>query len=210
MPRKKKQGDIAYNARRREYRAAQRYLKKAEKTTGATSAYNKALAREHLIRSLETYDPKNKQALSSSIVNLGAQLGIDVRSSEFRVMDEKKRIQAVKRSESALEGRMTDEQTRKEEESRVLMSNKEIGHRIMGGLVEIWKPYIKKGASAAENRAAAEKAIFDYFGASSWVDILDKLKQSMGDELYSIASDLEMYDVVKIGLQIRVATNSWS
>ena len=37
MARKRKAGDTAWNARRREYRAAQRYLKKAHESTGATA-----------------------------------------------------------------------------------------------------------------------------------------------------------------------------
>lgn len=197
-------GDAQYNARRREYRAAQRYLKKAEQTTGAASAKNRALAKTHFERALETYDPAQKQNFSSSIINLAAEFGIDIQGqrSEFITSNEARRKKAIERSVSALK-KMPAEQ--REQEARDLIGNKEIGRRILGGLVDIWRDSVKKGNSAAENRQAIEKAIFEYFGTNSWADVLERLEQRMGNEMFSIASDLEIYDVVRIGLQKHIA-----
>lgn len=197
-------GDAQYNARRREYRAAQRYLKKAQQTSGAASEKNRALAKTHFERALETYDPAQNQRFSSSIINLAAEFGVDIQGqrSEFITSNEARRKKAIERSASALKKTPAEQ---REQEARDLINNKEIGRRILGGLVDIWRDSVKKGNSAAENRQAIEKAIFEYFGTNSWADVLERLEQRMGNEMFSIASDLEIYDVVRIGLQKHIA-----
>ena len=220
MARKAKLSDSIYNARRREYRAAQRYLKKAEQTTGATAAQNRALARIHLENALETYDPTNRQNISSQIVNLGAQLGIDVYSprEEFSNLSQKEQKAAQRkykskvkdfeaRSMESLESTLGDPEKRRQLEAQARISNKSIGKRVMGGLVEIWRDSVNIGASAEENRKAAEQAIFKHFGVTNWADALDKIEQNVGSELYSLASDLEVYDIVRIELQKSVKRN---
>lgn len=73
MARKAKESDSSYNARRREYRSAQRYLKKADENTGAVAEKNRALAKQHLMNALATYDRNaSPQRISSQIVNIGA------------------------------------------------------------------------------------------------------------------------------------------
>ena len=212
MARKAKAGDAAYNARRREYRAAQRYLKKADETSGAVAAKNRALAKTHLERALETYDPSQRQNISAPIINLAAQFGIDIQGarSEFITAKEKDRQAAIKRSKTALESELRDPRKRREQEVQALISNPSIGKRIMGGLVDVWKGTVKSGVSAAENRRAAEQAIFDYFGADNWISVLDKLEQSIGSELFAIGSDLEMYDIVRINIQKGILTGSFA
>lgn len=215
MARARKSGDEAWNARRREFRAAQRYLKKSQEGVGETAAQNRALAKLHLENAIATYDPTQKQRISSQIVNLAAEFGIDVQSSRGipQYMDTsqakreieskmRKREKAIRKSKTALESVLSEQ--RRELEAQALISNKQIGKRIMGGLVDVWRDSVKKDASAAENRAAAEKAVFDYFKVDNWADVLDKLRQSMGNDLFSTASDNEIYDVVRIALQSAV------
>lgn len=221
MARAARNGDTSYNARRREYRAAQRYLKRANETSGATAEKNRVLARTHLVNALNTYDlTKPQQKISSEIINTGAALGIDVqarRNEMFAALGEtptkeqiskarKRQSEAVSQSFEALE--TTRKQQRAELEAKELISNKTIGKRIMGGLIDIWRDKVEKGKTAYENRQAAQKAIFEYFKVSSWVDVLEKIEQSIGSEMYAIAADLEIYEVVKLAIQKGVTGNT--
>lgn len=207
-----KAAKAAYNARRRETRAAQRYLKKAAQSSGQTAEKNRALAQAHLMNALETYDPNApKQKLSSSIINLAANLGIDIQGqrTEFITSDIEQRKQAVKRSYEALESNLKDAKLRAKREAQILISNKQIGKRIMGGLVDVWKDAVKEGNTAAENRKAAQKAIFKYLGVRSWAQALLKIEQNVGSELFAIAANDEMYDIVRIALQKKVTGNTF-
>lgn len=210
MTRKAKSGDTAYNARRREYRAAQRYLKKAEQSSGATAARNKALAKTHLQNALDTYDPSQNQKISAPITNLAAQLGVDIQGSRSQYINatSKERQAAIQGSISALEGSLKDPYQRKVAETEALMQNKTIGRRIMGGLVDIWRDVVKKGKTAIENRKAATKAIFDYFKVDNWYEVIDKLMQAAGSELFDTSADQEIYDVVRITLQTKINNNT--
>ena len=207
-----KSAKAAYNARRRETRAAQRYLKKASQSSGQTAEKNRALAQAHLMNALETYDPSApKQKFSSSIINLAANLGIDIQGqrSEFITSNEQQRKQAVKRSYEALESNLKDAKLRTKREAQILISNKQIGKRIMGGLVDVWKDEVKDGNTAVENRKAAQKAIFKYLGVRSWAQALQKIEQNVGSELFAIAANDEMYDIVRIALQKKVTGNTF-
>lgn len=210
MARKRKAGDTAYNARRREYRAAQRYLKKAHESTGATAERNRALARSHFENALQTYDPNQKQPFSSQIVNLAAEFGVDIQGqrTEFITADEKKRKRAIERSYEALESQLKDDKKRAEREAQTLINNPAIGKRIMGGLVDVWRDKVKPGQSAAENRKGIQDAIFSFFGVDSWAGVLDKLFQAIGDLLFSTGNELETYDVVRIQIQKGIIGNT--
>lgn len=210
MARKRKSGDTAYNARRREYRAAQRYLKKAHESTGATAERNRALARSHFKNALQTYDPNENQRFSSQIINLAAEFGVDIQGqrTEFITADEKKRKRAIERSYEALESELKDEKKRAEREAQTLMNNPAISKRIMGGLVDVWRDKVKPGQSAAENRKGMQQAIFSYFGVDSWAGVLDKLDKSIGDMLFSISNELEIYEIVRIQIQKGVIGNT--
>lgn len=219
MPTKKSRAtDLA---RKREYRAAQRYLKKANEGYGVTAEKNRALARMHLQNALETYDNSAPaQKISSTIINLGAALGVDVQGyraeqrrayenmgEEDRQKQETQRRKVVREANKALAKQ--DEKKLSENEARALIANPVIGKRIMGGLVDVWSDAVEKGESAYNNRREAQRAIFKYFHVSSWAEVLEKLEQSIGSELYSIATDLEMYDVVRIAIQQNVIGNTY-
>lgn len=210
MARKRKAGDTAYNARRREYRAAQRYLKKAHESTGATAERNRALARSHFESALQTYDPNENQRFSSQIINLATEFGVDIQGqrADFITADEKKRKRAIERSREALESELKDEKKRAEREAQTLINNPAIGRRIMGGLVDIWRDKVKPGQSAAENRKGIQDAIFSFFGVDSWAGVLDKLDKSIGDMLFSIGNELEIYEIVRIQIQKAIIGNT--
>lgn len=210
MARQRKAGDTAYNARRREYRAAQRYLKKAHESTGATAERNRVLARSHFESALQTYDPNENQRFSSQIINLAAEFGVDIQGqrTEFITADEKKRKRAIERSYESLESELKDEKKRAEREAQTLMNNPAISKRIMGGLVDVWRDKVKPGQSAAENRKGIQQAIFSFFGVDSWAGVLDKLFQTLGDLLFSTSNELETYDVVRIQIQKGIIGNT--
>ena len=218
----RKPGDKSYNARRREYRAAQRYLDKANQSTGEVAEKNRSLARQHLFNALDTYDPTApNQNISSQIINIGAALGIDVQGARSELIPKlskdataQQRKRAIERQKEAVQAstqalETTLQENRRELEAQELMgTGSPIAKRVMGGLVDIWREKVSTGKSAEENRAAAQKAIFDKFKVSSWADVLEKLEHAIGSELYLIAGDLEIYDTVRIAIQKGVTGNT--
>lgn len=206
MARKHKTGDESYNARRREYRAAQRYLKKAEATTGATSERNRALAYTHLQNAIQTYDPTQSQRISAPIAKLAAQFGItqtDIRQ-QYRNTTEQRRAKVISESTGSLAKLPAD--VRREQEAKTLMDNPAISKRILGGLVGVWSDKVKSGVSAQENRQAIEKAVFEYFNVESWADIIESLENILGNMLFAVGTDQEIYDTVKLSIQWMIAT----
>lgn len=203
----KQKGDSAYNARRREYRAAQRYMAQSRKTSGATAEKNRAIARTHLENALATYDPAQQQKISKPILELANEFGISVgqiREKSQATAARKERI--IEESKKSLASASIDE--RRENEARALIDNPSIAKRVFGGLKEIWGDKVKKGVSASENRLAIQKAVFDYFKANSWADIFEILQNNIGEALYSTAADYEIYDYVRIALQKGVRDNT--
>ena len=213
-------GDDIYNIRRREYRAAQRYLEKSKGLRGEAAAKNRAVARTHLERALQTYDVSQRQKVSAPIRQLANEFGIPVESirPEFGMFDSSKRTAEAMTKRSALKKKLEEKSisalestlkdNRAELEAQAMMENKSISKRIMGGLVDVWKDKVKKNVPVEENRAAMTKAIFEYFKTESWAQIIDILKRNVGDELFNVGEDLNIYDVVKISIQKGVTGNT--
>lgn len=208
MARLRKSGDTSYNARRREYRAAQRYLKKAESTSGATSEKNRALAYIHLQNAISTYDPTQTQRISAPIAKMAAQFGMtesDIRQ-QYQTTSDKQRRKAIKESETALSKVPAD--VLREREAQAIMNNPTISKRILGGLVEVWSDKVKSGVSAQENRTAIDKAVFEYFNADSWADVLAALEENSIDYLFAPDMGDDIYDAVKLSIQLTIAGKS--
>lgn len=205
MARKRKTGDTSYNARRREYRAAQRYLKQAQQQTGATAEKNRALAFIHLQNAINTYDPTQNQKIAAPIQRMAQEFGMTAQDiqKQREQLTQKQRTQAIKESQTAL-ATVSDE-VRREQEAKIVMNNPTISKRIMGGLVGIWGDKVKKGVSAEENREAITGAIFEHFKVSSWSEVLAKIEDIAGIDLYKVNEDYDIYDTVKLSLQIAVA-----
>lgn len=215
MARRRKASDSTYNARRRERRAAERYLKRAEQATGATAERYREIARSHFENAMSTYDPTQQQVFSGPMKKLATEFGRDITKErrEYQSADdrqreritrnaERRRKAAEQRSYGALEGSLDDEQTRREEEAQAIMSSP-VGSRIMGGLVDVWGEY-------AGDKEAMTSAIYDYFGASSWADVIDKIEEQIGAELYGYEEADSIYEVVVVGIQIAVKENSFT
>lgn len=215
MARKHKASDSTYNARRRERRAAERYLKRSQEATGATAERYRELARSHFENAMSTYDPSQQQTFSGPMKRLATEFGRDITKErrDYQSADEKQREQIIRRAEkkqksaeqrsySSLESNMDDEQVRREEEAKAIMGSP-VGSRIMGGLVDVWGEY-------AGDKEAMTSAIFDYFGVSSWADVVDKIEEQVGAELYKIEEADSIYEIVVDTIQIAVKENSFT
>lgn len=190
--------DDTYNARRRYARSAERYMNKAEQTTGATAGRYRQLARQQLEKALSTYET-GKQKVQGRIANVAARLGIEPTQ---RIRTEETRRELVQRSTSALES--VDVLTRGEVEARAILTSPEIGKRTLGGLVDVWRERLPK-IDGKLQMGNVYKVLFDYFNVSSYQELLQKIENIVGDSLYAMG-DEEIYDTVKLQLQAHVLT----
>ena len=207
-----KAGDVTYNARRRYTRAAERNLKKAEQSTGATSARYRHMATEELKRAVATYDKGTTQKMSSSITNLASQLGVDIEQIRDNLKslsdDRAKSVQSklVESSKSHLESNLRDYEERRQKEARAILSNDEIGSRILGGTVNIWRD-----AATVNGKVDKKKilpALYKHFGVDNLADLLSKVEDLIGDTLYADPDSEVMYETVKLTIQRAVKDNS--
>lgn len=213
MARARKKGDDATNARKRERRAAKRYLDKAENASGASKSRYQALAREHFEKAMSTYDPNQRQRMSSEMVSLGAQLGIDIQgrrgdfivSKNERGLEQRKR--AIEQSYKAKESYLQDPNVRREEEAKALMQNRDIARTLFGGLIDIWRDEAtytdpETGKTKVDTSRIYE-IVFDYFGVDNLADLLDRLEEEIGEDLYNASGSDEWYEVTKTYIQTK-------
>lgn len=204
-----KNADSAWNARRRYFRAAERNLKKAEQSSGATAAKYKELARQQTEAAIQTFSEKNiKSGIRNKNLNrLVNELNINV-DDAFKNVGGGKKAEVIKRSETQLESVLGSDDFRRESEARALLNNDAIGSRILGGLVDIWKDDAtvtgENGVSKIDNTKILP-SLFKYFKVDNLADMLDKLEQSIGEELYKMPSDSEnFYEYIKVLIQTKV------
>lgn len=220
MPRKRRPtGDTATNARKRYYRAAERYLKQADSASGATAARYRALARQELDNALSTYSKDTTQKFSKPITRLANDLGVSLTQERQKIKSrsdkqaEKLRTSAIdlsgKSAARLVSNKPSAEQLRQDEARAVL--NSPIGSRIIGGLVDVWKDTATVTGDDGELTIDQRKilpALFDYFEVDNLADMLDKVEEIIGDKLYSDEDNENMYEAVKIMLQIHVMNDN--
>ena len=214
--RARKAGDDAYNARRRYQRSAERNMKKAEQSSGATAARYRQLARDDLDKAMETYDQSTTQNFNKTISNLANQLGVDLSQQRRRIQSMKKgtveklRESAIseEKSRTRLVAYIEDDEARRQAEARQIINSK-IGSRIIGGLVDVWKDKatISTDSGLEVDNRKILPALFDYFNVDNLADMLEKVEQIIGDKLYGNEDSDAMYEAVKIMLQKHTATN---
>ena len=217
-------GDTAYNARRRYYRAAERYLKNAASAAGATAARYRELARQKLNDALKTYDKGTTQAFAKPIQKIANALGIDLTEERRKTQAQSKKANEEirkgaialgegSRSYQALESarKSTASQTLREEEARAIL-NSPIGQRIIGGTVEIWE----EGARVAADNEKGYKIdkekilpqLFEYFNVDNVADLLDEIENITGDLLYSRGDMDSIYEAAKLTIQNKIASDN--
>lgn len=213
--RSRKAGDDAYNARRRYQRSAERNLKKAEQSSGATAMRYRQLARDDLDKAMETYEQGTTQNFNKTITNLADQLGVDLQQQRRRMQSMKKgtadklRESAIseEKSRTRLIANIEDDEARRQAEARQIMNSK-IGSRIFGGLVDVWnKPDLEIQGEHETDEGKIYGALFDYFNVDNLADMLEKVEQIIGDKLYGDEDSDAMYEAVKVMLQKHTAMN---
>lgn len=184
-----KAGDLAWNARRRYARQAERYAKQAKGASGIEKSRLENLASSALEKALQTYEDPSK-AKSSMITNLAKELDVRIPT---RKPSEKRRSKAIEESEElALESSLSDDETRRELEAQSILSS-DIGNRIYGALVDIWKD---------SDYADRNQAIMDYFGAENMADVLQAIEDA-GIDLYVDPESMERYQEIRTAISER-------
>lgn len=214
--RAKTASDDVYNARKRFSRSALRNIDKAEKSSGATAAKYRRLAEEDLRQAIATYDTASKKPnYLREIREAASSLGVDI-GGEIATLPSytpKERRQRVERSFDTLEGRLQDTEVRRDRQARALLNNEEIGSRILGGLVDVWKKkatvWDEESKRYKVDNSKIEGILIDYFGVGSLADVLDKLEESIGSKLYDVTEErANIYETVKLLIQTKVIENT--
>ena len=216
-------GDVSTNARKRYYRASERYLKKAEESSGVTSKRYRQLAKQNFEDALGTYDPANTQKYSKPMQRLAAEFGYDLEGSRqlpenkaeaARIVERRQRKQQylINESRNALESTMSDEQMRKEREAKTLFRSSEIGRRIIGGYVEVWKDeatYIDEATGERKiDTRKIFKSLYKYFGVDNLSELVEAVENEIGETLYQMGDTDEIYEVVKLSIQKKIDVNT--
>lgn len=212
-PRARKKGDASTNARKRYYRSAERNLKKAEKSTGATAAKYRQLAKQDFENALDTYNPSTTQNFSQPIKRLANEFGVDLegRRKEFVTAGDELRERRIRQSKNVLESALQDPNIRREREARALLNNDKIGSRILGGLVDVWRDKATVTDETGATKIDTSKimpSLFDYFNVDNVADMLEKIEKIVGDKLYKDEDSEMMYEAVKLLIQTKVAENT--
>ena len=186
MARAKRQSDDVYNARRRYRRQAERYLAKAEKASGLKRARYQAQARDATIKAAQTYAQGQKP--QGQVKALMERQGIG--SSTIAAVSAAKVERLANQSLNALVGNR--EKTR-DQMARDILSTGNVGSRFYGGLVQVWD-------ETEESRRHPNRAILEFFGAESIMDVLEEL-EAQGIDLYTPDENDDVYKSVQLKLQ---------
>ena len=213
-------GDSATNARKRFYRKAESYLKQAGQSTGATAQRYRELARMSLDDALKTYSKGTTQDFSKPIKAIANELGVDLgeerrkiqsRSDEAAEKMRKEQIRLDSESKSAKALRSSDITTEelREEEARAIL-NSPLGQRIIGGTVDIWrdKATVQTAEGEKIDKTKILPALYEHFKVDNLADLLDKLQEIAGENLYKFPDSDVMYESVKITIAKRVISDN--
>lgn len=195
MPRKKRDSDETYNARRRYRRQAERFIKKADESSGILKSRYEAQARNATINALSTY-AKGQQP-KGRVKQLTEMLGIDAKTVQQVAFA--KGMQSggvstglvsklVERSKQTLVSAETRDEMAKE-----ILSTGNVGSRFYGGLVDIW-------GDTPEHREHPNQPILEFFGTDSMMDVIEGL-EAAGIDLYTPDENEDVYKSAQLALQ---------
>lgn len=196
MARAKRESDDVYNARRRYRRQAERYLAKAEKASGLERARYQAQARNATIKAAQTYargqrpQGQVKALMERQGIGAGTIAAVSV-AKGYRsggIGDGVRRL--VNQSPSALAGK---EQKTRDQMARDILSTGNVGSRFYGGLVQVWD-------ETEESRQHPNRAILEFFGADSIMDVIEEL-EAQGIDLYTPDENDDVYKSAQLKLQ---------
>ena len=214
--RAKTASDDVYNARKRFGRSGLRNLQKAQESTGATAAKYRRLAEQDLKAALSTYDATSgkKQNYLKEIRQLsqGLNLNLTQQLEQTKRVEGEQKTRVIQRSYETLETRLQDPEIRREKQARAILSNDEIGSRILGGLVDVWRDkatVIDEFGRVKVDQSKIMPALLDYFKVNKVADMLDKIQESIGASLYDVTDErANIYEVIKLQIQSKVADNT--
>ena len=195
MPREKRNSDETYNARRRYRRQAERFIKKADESSGILKSRYEAQARNATINALSTY-AKGQQP-KGRVKQLTDMLGIDAKTVQQVAFA--KGMQSggvstglvsrlIQRSKQTLASAETRDEMAKE-----ILSTGNVGSRFYGGLVDIW-------GDTPEHREHPNQSILDFFGTDSMMDVIEDL-EAEGIDLYTPDENEDVYKSAQLALQ---------
>lgn len=195
MPRKKRDSDETYNARRRYRRQAERFIKKADESSGILKSRYEAQARNATINALSTY-AKGQQP-KGRVKQLTDMLGIDAKTVQQVAFA--KGMQSggvstglvsrlVQRSRQTLASAET-----RDAMAREVLSTGNVGSRFYGGLVDIW-------GDTPEHREHPNQSILEFFGTDSMMDVIEDL-EAEGIDLYTPDENEDVYKSAQLALQ---------
>lgn len=213
---KRPTGDLANTARKRYYRDAERYLRQAENSTGATAARYRAMAQIRLNEALNTYTKSTTQNFAKPIQNIANKLGVDLNVARDKIrsrsakQEKQIRSRAIDETQSLYALRSSqDSETLRQNEARALF-NSPIGSRIIGGTVDIWQDkatVTMPDGSTKIDKSKIISALYEHFEVDNLADLLDAIEKRSGEDLYRSPDDEAFYESVKITIQTAIAEN---
>ena len=200
MARAKRKSDSVYNARRRYTRKAERYMKQAESSYGASCERYIELAKREAEKALATYDKEPSfQKLSKGL----QRVALETDAQFSKPANDAQRQKLISKSKRSLEGNIKD---RREYEGRAIM-NSSVGSRIIASLEPIWRDYAAVNPKTGKNEidwSAASEAIFEYMSMQTgklindWLGVIEAFEQNteIGADLYKDPKNDIRYDAV--------------
>ncbi len=198
--RAKKASDEVYNARRRYTRKAERYMKQADNSYGASRERYIELAQREAEKALSTYDKEPPfQKLSKGL----QRVALETDAQFSKPANDAQRQKLISRSKRALESNIED---RREYEGRAIMSSS-VGSRIIAALEPIWRDYASINPETGKTEidwSAASKAIFEHMSQQAgklindWLGVIEVFEQNpeIGADLYKDPKNDIRYDSV--------------
>ena len=196
MARAKRESDNVYNARRRYRRQAERYLAKAEKASGIRKARYEAQARDATMKAAQLYTKGQKP--QGQIKALMERQGIDRGTIAAVSAARGYKSGGIGRSvgrlvDQSLNALVGSKPETRDQMARDILSTGNIGSRFYGGLVQVWD-------GTEESRRHPNRAILEFFGAESIMDVLEEL-EAQGIDLYTPDENDDVYKSVQLKLQ---------
>ena len=189
MPRKRRDSDETYNARRRYRRQAERYLAKAEKASGIRKVRYEAQARNATMKAAQLYARGQKP--QGQVKALMERQGID--SSTIAAKGYKSGRGVERLVDQSLNALVGSKPETRDQMARDILSTGNVGSRFYGGLVQVWD-------ETEESRKHPNRAILEFFGAESIMDVLEEL-EAQGIDLYTPDENDDVYKSVQLKLQ---------
>lgn len=184
MARARKRSDDVYNARRRFRRQAERYIKKANETSGVAKNRYESMARNALEKAIASYagnKPQGKIAQLAEKLNI-TQARINIVRSDKAVTKED-RANFIIESRSALFKANKDKS--RDDMAKNILSDKNVASAFYGGLSDIW-------ANTEVGRENPNQAITEYYNVESIMDVIEMLENA-GVDIYKPSENGDTY-----------------